>query len=81
LAQALNINDRGKILGLGVPPGAPTDDFSLNFFGHVFVLLPCHGNEDQGCRHEDGSTKSQRRPVYQIRIPANVQYGGLTGKD
>jgi probable HAF family extracellular repeat protein len=53
LAQALNINDRGEILGLGVSPGAPTQDEQLNFFGHVFLLIPCDADDNRQC--EDNS--------------------------
>ena len=38
LTDAYNINDRGEIVGLGVPPGCG-DEFSS--CGHAFVLIPC----------------------------------------
>ncbi|HXM22378.1 MAG TPA: hypothetical protein VN948_14075 [Terriglobales bacterium] len=50
LQLAYNINDRGEIDGLAVPPGCG-DPFAC---GHVFVLIPCdehHGDGD--CK--DGS--------------------------
>jgi probable HAF family extracellular repeat protein len=49
LLLAYNINDRGEIDGLGVPPGVnPGDVFTL---GHVFVLIPCDENHPgvEGC--------------------------------
>jgi len=49
LLLAYNINDRGEIDGLGVPPGVnPGDVFNL---GHVFVLIPCDENHPgvDGC--------------------------------
>jgi probable HAF family extracellular repeat protein len=49
LELAYNINDRGEIDGLGVPPGVnPGDVFTL---GHVFVLIPCDENHPrvEGC--------------------------------
>jgi probable HAF family extracellular repeat protein len=49
LTDAYNINDRGEIVGLGIPPGCD-DEFAC---GRVFVLIPC---EDQfnsnGCQGE-----------------------------
>ena len=52
LAQALNINDRGEILGLGVAPGDPNQDDQLNFFGHVFLLIPCDGDAREHCEDD-----------------------------
>jgi len=40
LAVARNINDRGEIVGDGVPPGAPTNSFA----DHGFLLIPCDEN-------------------------------------
>ena len=47
LTDAYNINDRGEIVGLGVPPGCG-DEFGC---GHVFVLIPCDKNHPnvEGC--------------------------------
>jgi probable HAF family extracellular repeat protein len=38
LLEGLNINDRGEILGVGVPPGVPPN---TDLFGHQFLLIPC----------------------------------------
>lgn len=64
LVGAFNINDRGEIVGLGVPPGVdPKDVFTL---GHVFALIPCadkHG-DTEGC--EEGGSEDeepQSRPT------------------
>jgi probable HAF family extracellular repeat protein len=47
LTDALNINDRGEIMGLGFPPGIPTDN--IDFGAHVFLLVPCR-DESESCR-------------------------------
>ena len=51
LATAFNINERGEILGYGVPPGSPTDDASIGFVGRLFLLIPCgpENPEDRDC--------------------------------
>jgi probable HAF family extracellular repeat protein len=47
LAFATNINDRGEIVGDGIPAGAPTDSFA----DHGFLLIPCDDNHPdiEGC--------------------------------
>ena len=46
LTDAININERGEILGVGVPPGVSPKD--LEFGGHVFLLVP-NGECDDEC--------------------------------
>ena len=38
LTEAFSINDRGEIVGRGVPPGVSFDD--VETLGHAFVLIP-----------------------------------------
>jgi probable HAF family extracellular repeat protein len=45
LTDAFNINDRGEILGVGLPPGVPPGEIG----SHVFLLIPC-GDESDSCR-------------------------------
>jgi probable HAF family extracellular repeat protein len=44
LVTAENINERGEIVGVGVPGRCFPD-----FCGHLFLLIPCAGDETQGC--------------------------------
>jgi probable HAF family extracellular repeat protein len=49
LAAAMDINERGEIDGIGVPPGVPSGNFITQ--GHGFLLIPCddgHPNVE-GC--------------------------------
>jgi probable HAF family extracellular repeat protein len=49
LAYATNINDRGEMVGRGLPPGCHEDDGS-HTCGHVFLLVPCNTAGAKGCR-------------------------------
>jgi probable HAF family extracellular repeat protein len=81
LTDAYNINDRGEIAGLGVPPGCG-DEFAC---GRVFVLIPCDEDQpdEKGCEGErDGITaaiQNSHAPVNQS--PATVRGGGQTPKE
>ena len=78
LAQALNINDRGEILGLGVPPGAPTQDETLNFFSHVFLLIPCEHDDNPSCENADESANARAQLPQSNQGLAKENDGGLT---
>jgi probable HAF family extracellular repeat protein len=47
LVEATNINERGEILGVGVP-----DRCFPDFCGHAYLLIPCAGTESQGCGND-----------------------------
>jgi probable HAF family extracellular repeat protein len=60
LAAAMDINDRGEIDGIGVPPGVPPGNFITE--GHGFLLIPCDENHPnvEGCDYSltDGSASA-----------------------
>jgi probable HAF family extracellular repeat protein len=45
LVAADNINDRGEIVGVGVPARCFPD-----FCGHLFLLIPCTSDDSEGCQ-------------------------------
>ena len=61
LTDAYNINDRGEIVGLGVPPGCD-DEFAC---GRIFVLIPCddESGDSDGCRDADLATSADKNSV------------------
>jgi hypothetical protein len=62
LITAFNINDRGEIVGWGVPPGVQDPHFG----GRLFLLIPC-GDVAEGCERNAvatvPATQSDSAPV------------------
>jgi probable HAF family extracellular repeat protein len=56
LVEADNINDRGEIVGRGLPPGCD----NLDLCGHVFLLVPCAAG--QGCEGNDNVSRHAESP-------------------
>jgi hypothetical protein len=49
LTYAVAINDAGEIVGFGVAPGVPPEDYETQ--GHAYILIPCDDNHSgvEGC--------------------------------
>jgi probable HAF family extracellular repeat protein len=63
LVAADNINERGEIVGVGVPARCFPD-----FCGHLFLLIPCAASETQGCEDIGEGTNAavQSNPAHAI---------------
>lgn len=65
LTYAVGINDAGEIVGFGVPPGVPPEDYETQ--GHAYVLIPCDENHPgvEGCDYDlvdaDGAVRESGR--------------------
>jgi probable HAF family extracellular repeat protein len=65
LTNAISINDRGEITGMGVPPGCSAQDAGL--CGHAFLLIPT-GKHDSEIR----TAGSQGTPASVTQNPATA---------
>jgi hypothetical protein len=61
LIEPFNINDRGEIVGRGLPPNCD----NLDLCGRVFVLTPCDAAEEQDC-HQLGGVNAQSRSAVPV---------------
>jgi probable HAF family extracellular repeat protein len=78
LLEGLNINDRGEILGVGVPPGVPPN---TDLFGHQFLLIPCDRDHSdvEGCQDEgEGIAVATQPSSAPVTRPSATTQGRLT---
>ena len=78
LASAADINDRGEIDGIGVPPGVPTGNFVTE--GRGFLLIPCDENHPnvEGCDYSSANVSAEAKGDKQAAArhelsPAEIQ--------
>ena len=74
LVDAFNINDRGEISGMGLPPGCHDQDTC----GHAYVLIPRDesnsGSQDQADRNEGTTAITQSDATLAPQTaPAKIQ--------
>jgi probable HAF family extracellular repeat protein len=61
LTFAVAINDRGEIVGFGVPAGCAPQDVGI--CGHAYILIPCDDQHADGGRCEDRRIGASNHPV------------------
>lgn len=75
LAETDNINDRGEIVGRGLPAGCDFANDGLDACGHVFLLVPCaaghgcQGSADIGAQISSPTiTKNDLSPIQRRQL-------------
>ena len=73
LTYAVGINDAGEIVGFGVPPGVPPEDYETQ--GHAYVLIPCDQNHSgvEGCDYSMAVASAATRISTPRYTPSGAQ--------
>jgi len=73
LTYAVGINDAGEIVGFGVPPGVPPEDYETQ--GHAYILIPCDENHPgvEGCDYSLVDAAAATRSAAPRYVPNSTQ--------
>ena len=79
LTYAVAINDNGVVVGFGVPPGVPPEEYETK--GHAYILIPCDEEHPgvEGCNYRmvDVNVANASRPETRVELTPGTNRGPL----